>query len=113
MDIEMIRGDTQPIKFQILDGDGNVLKLDSTDELYFTMKKNYKKTDYVLQKRFSRNEITYQEGYYLFTLEHDDTAELKYGGYVYDIQLVSGTIVATIALGTITLTEEATFKANE
>lgn len=113
MDIEFIRGDTQPIKFQIKDNNGNVLKMEDSDELIFTMKKNYNKKEAILQKKLSNGSIQYNAGYYFITFSHDDTAKLKYGTYVYDIQLMSGDIVATVVLGTITLTQEVTHKENE
>lgn len=114
MDYEFIRGDTKIIGgFQLVDEEGNILKLDDTDELYFTVKKNSKKNDFVLQKRFSKGEIKYQNGVYYTILEHEDTAKLKYGAYEYDFQLVSGKFVKTPISGTITLTDEITHISNE
>lgn len=113
MDIEMIRGDTQAIKFQIKDNNGNVLKMDDSDELLFTIKKNYNTKNFILQKKLSESDITYKDGYYFITLDHEDTASCKYGTYVYDIQLMSNGIVATLILGTITLTQEVTHIENE
>lgn len=113
MDVEMIRGDTQPLKFQIKDNEGNILQMSAEDELIFTVKKNYNTKQTILQKKLSTNDITYKNGWYLFTLKHEDTANLKYGTYVYDIQLMSEGIVATLVLGTITLTQEVTHIENE
>ena len=113
MDIEMIRGDTQPLKFQVKDNNGNILKMDLGDELIFTIKKNYNTKEKILQKKLSDGSIYYESGYYFITLSHEDTANLKYGTYVYDIQLMSAGIVETLVLGTITLTEEVTHIENE
>ncbi len=113
MDIEFVRGDTQPLKFQVKDNKGNVLKMDSSDELIFTVKKNYNTKKVEIQKKLSDGSIRCDSGYYFITLLHKDTANLKYGTYVYDIQLMSGEIVSTLVLGTITLTEEATHIENE
>lgn len=113
MDIEFIRGDTKPLKFQVKDNKGNLLKMDSNDELIFTVKKNYNTKNAILQKKLSDGSIHYENGYYFITLAHEDTANLKYGTYVYDIQLMSDGIVATLILGTITLTEEVTYIENE
>lgn len=114
MDFEFVRGDTYSVKFQITDADKSVLVLEDGDELIFTMKTSYKTNKATLQKRLSKGEITATEdGYYHITFSHLDTAELKYGTYVYDIQLMSEDLVSTIALGSVTLTEEATFLANE
>lgn len=113
MDIEFVRGDTQPLKFQVKDNNGNVLKMDSSDELIFTIKKNYNTKQKILQKKLSDGGIHYNGGYYFITLNHEDTASLKYGTYVYDVQLMSDGIVATLVLGTITLTQEVTHIENE
>ena len=113
MDLEFVRGDTKPLKFQIKDNNGNILKMDSNDELLFTVKKNYNIKNAILQKKLSDGSIHYDSGYYFIALSHEDTANLKYGTYVYDIQLMSGEIVSTLVLGTITLTEEVTHIANE
>ena len=53
MDIEFIRGDTKPLKFQVKDSKGNLLKMDSNDELIFTIKKNYNTKNVILQKKLS------------------------------------------------------------
>lgn len=113
MDVELIRGDTQPLKFNITDAEGNPIELASGDELIFTMKKNYNTGNVILQKRLSTGDIQYEDESYKLVLTHTDTAELKYGTYVYDMQLMSGDLVATIAMGTITLNQEVTFITNE
>lgn len=111
-DFEFPRGDTCPVSFDITDKNGNELDLTSA-ELYFTLKKNYNTTSYILQKKKSTNEITVDGKKGSLVLTHNDTAELNYGKYVYDIQIKSGDYVKTLVLGTITLTNESTFKANE
>ena len=68
---------------------------------------------YIIQKRLSRGDIEVNGTKLSFVLTHNDTAELKYGEYVYDIQFLSGDYVKTLVRGTITLTEEATHKSNE
>lgn len=113
MDFEFIRGDTFSFKFKLVDSADNILKLTGEDELYFTVKNNYNQTNIVLQKRYSNGDIVNKGDYYFITLGHEDTAKLKYGSYVYDIELVSGELVKTLILGNIELTDEVTFKANE
>ena len=111
-DFEFPRGDTCPISFDITDSSGNALDLSSA-EVYFTMKKSYATQNYILQKKKSTGGITFDDTKGTLVLEHNDTAELNYGNYVYDIQIKSGNYVKTLALGTITLTNESTWKANE
>lgn len=112
IDFEFPRGDTCPISFDITDSEGNELDL-STSEIYFTMKNNYNTTSYIVQKKKSLGGITVNGKQGSLVLTHDDTAELNYGKYVYDIQIKSGTYVKTLAIGQITLTNESTFKSNE
>ena len=111
-DFEFPRGDTTPVSFELTDSSGNELDFSSA-EVYFTMKKSYATQNYVLQKKKSTGDITFEGNKGTLVLEHNDTAELKYGNYVYDIQIKSGSYVKTLALGTITLTNESTWKANE
>lgn len=112
-DIEFPRGDTCPISFVLEDNSGKILLPGTGDELYLTLKKNYGKSDAILQKRFSRGDFIIQDGIISCIFSHSDTAELKYGTYYYDIELISGDCVRTVILGTITLTNEATWLSNE
>jgi hypothetical protein len=111
-DFEFPRGDTCPISFTLTDSEGSPLDL-STSEIYFTMKKSYSTQDYILQKKKSTYGITVDGNKCALILSHNDTAQLSYGNYVYDIQVKSGDYVKTLVLGTITLTNESTWKANE
>ena len=94
------RGDTIPLSFDLTDKNGNPLNLDD-------------KSDYIFQKRYSKGTIEMNGTNASLILEHNDTAELKYGEYVYDIEFLSGDYVKTLVRGTITLTEESTHKSNE
>lgn len=112
MDIEFTRGDTQFFKFQIKDGEGNPIQLTSEDKVYFTVKQNANSEDILIQKRYS-DDIQYSEGYFNFVLNSEDTSDLAYGTYNYDIELKSGDYVKTLGQGIITLTEEITFRSDE
>lgn len=111
-DFEFPRGDTCPVSFELTDSAGNALNMDSA-EIYFTMKKNYKTQEYILQKRYSAGEITVEDTTASFVLGHYDTGNLDFGSYVYDIQFVSGDLVSTLIKGEINLTDEATWIDNE
>lgn len=114
MDLEFIRGDTQVIKFPLMDKNENRVKLTENDNLYFTVKQNSNSEDVLIQKRYPES-INYDDtsGYYFFTIESEDTSEMPYGTYSYDIELKSGTFVKTLGSGSITLTEEVTFRGDE
>jgi len=112
MDFEFRRGDTQFIRFKLKDASGEPLQLDLTDRMYFTVKTDANSTKVLLQKKFP-DDITYDDGYYVFTITSADTSDLAYGDYQYDIEVKSGDVVKTIGDGTITLTEEITHRRDE
>lgn len=112
MDLEFTRGDTQFLKFQLKDGFENVISPTSEDNIYFTVKQNQNSSKALIQKKYPES-IEYTDGYFNFTLNSDDTSDLPYGTYMYDIELKSGDYVKTLGFGTITLTEEITNKEDE
>ncbi len=112
-DFEFPRGDTCPITFELIDSNKQIIQLSNSGEIYFTMKKNYNTTNYILQKRYSLGEITHTDNKYSLMLHSGDTAKLNYGSYVYDICVKSGDLTITVCKGQITLTNEATFISNE
>lgn len=114
MDFEFTRGDTFLFKFKLKDKNGVEITLNPTDKLYFTVKKNSKSTDRLIQKTTPSGIVYGEDGYYHITIESDDTATLDYGGYEYDIELKTASgVVKTLILGNITLTDEITFKGDE
>lgn len=109
-DIEFTRGDTCPLKFKLTDENKNVLTLTGADELYFTVKDNYNTSTVKLQKKYSTGGIVQEEdGSYKLIITADDTDDWNYGSYVFDIEVVSGNYTKTIAIGTLTITNEVTF----
>ena len=113
MDFEFPRGDTFLFKFRLKDKNGEEIVLQAGDKLYFTVKKNAKSTDRIIQKT-TPSGITYDSGYYHITIDSNDTAEQNYGTYQYDIELKTASgVVKTLILGSITLTDEITFKGDE
>lgn len=115
MDFEFTRGDTQILKFRIEDFNGNVCELDDGDKLYFTVKKSANSKKVVFQKRLDSG-IVYSddEGYYYINIGSADTAGLDYGTYGFDLQIKTvGGIVKTLLIGSMTLSEEYTYKEDE
>jgi hypothetical protein len=112
-DISIIRGDTEGLFFT-LTSKGNVPIMGITEEIYWTMKKSYKASEAILQKKWSDGDILFTaNGQGQIILEHDDTAQLPYGTYVYDIQFKSKDYVCTVIEGELELTDESTHKINE
>lgn len=112
MDLEFTRGDTQILRFQLKDAEDNLIELTVSDNLYFTVKQNQNSEDVLIQKKFP-TDIEYSDGYYNIVISSEDTSDLAYGTYQYDIELKSGDYVKTLGFGTITLTDEITHRRDE
>lgn len=115
VDIEFPRGDTFVYGFHLVDKNKQPVNIDDNEtEIYFTVKKNQNTPEVIFQKRFTRDEIKLDsDGLYYLVINADDTNQLKYGTYGYDVTIKSGEFVSTQIIGTITLTTEYTHKANE
>lgn len=114
MDFEFTRGDTKVFKFKLIDKNGEELSLSDADKLFFTVKKTASSKNITFQKTLNNGIELKDDGYYYVTIKPDDTSDLSYGDYGYDIEIKTSTgIVKTLILGTITLTEEYTFKGDE
>lgn len=111
--MELIRGDTLKLKFQRKNKSGEVITT-KPDFLFFTVKSSYYSKDYLFQKRLDRDiSFSEEDYYYRFTIDPKDTDNLSYGSYVYDIEVITGDVVKTIAKGNLKITEEVTFAENE
>ena len=114
MDLEFTRGDTKVFKFKLTDKNGELLTLTPADKIYLTVKKDTNSKAVIFQKRIGNGIELKEDGYYYVTIYPDDTNELPYGQYGYDLEIKTGTgIVKNLVVGTITLTEEYTFKGDE
>ena len=105
--ISFKRGDTYAFKFQRLDAEDNVIEIVSQN-MWFTVKKNYNTTDKILQKTLEDGIVFDENFYYHVLINSVDTRDLKYGDYVYDIQVENNGVVSTIAIGQFTLEQEVT-----
>lgn len=111
LSIIMPRGDKRLFKFCIRAGE--TLQTDM-DEIYFTVKNTFRASNYIFQKRLTLGEITLgEDNYYHSSIDPSDTDELDYGVYKFDIEIIRGTEIKQTAVGTLTLTDEATFASNE
>lgn len=98
--ITITRGDTASFSISITDASGAAYEPQEGDTVTFTVKKSTKTDDILIQKTGTAVQ-----------LEHEDTADLKYGTYVYDVQLTyaSGAIDTFIGPADFVVTEEVTF----
>lgn len=112
MDLELTRGDTKFYRFKIKDKIGNSVQLSEKDRLYFTVKENQDSTKVIIQKTYPKD-IKCSNGYFIFELSSDDTADLETKTYQYDIELKTDKYIKTLGFGTITLTGEITHRGDE
>ena len=114
MRIIMPRGDLYPVSFQIYETEDDITHIDFT-QIYMTCKKSNKDRIPLFQKSLSSGSITkVSDGQYQFMIEPEDTNNLQFGEYDFDIELINDNprIKQTIT-GTIRLSEETTWAVNE
>lgn len=108
--IEIIRGDTNKFSFIRKDAEGETIP-QQADAIYFTVKESWTTQEYLIQKTLL--DMTFTDGKYEFTIEPEETDNLEYGTYVYDLEVIQEGYKQTISRGTFKITEEATFATNE
>lgn len=79
-DISIIRGDSAIFEITITDKDKNIYTPTSDDTVTFTVKENTRSNAIVFQKPVVNGKIV---------IDPKDTEDLRYGKYVYDVQLVT------------------------
>ncbi len=108
LSISMPRGDIRTVQINITGADDIEI-----NEIYFTVKQSFISGQVLFQKRLSSGEIeSLGNGTYQLTIEAADTNPLKFGGYVFDIQIVGDGLKETTT-GKLFLTEEATYASDE
>lgn len=96
--ISMSRGDTISLDVNITDSDGNDYVLQQGEELIFSAKRNANDKDYAIPPKKLVGKT--------LNLESEDTYDLDFGTYLYDIQLISGDRSNTIIKPTELIIEE-------
>ena len=99
--ITLTRGDTFKTVIVIKNQDGVVYQLQDGDVVRFAMKKKYKDEKPLLVKILDNEDL-------LLELTPEDTKNLNYGDYVYDIEITlsNGEVYTFIDKATLRLTEE-------
>lgn len=93
--ISFPRGDTFSFVIEITTEDGLPYELKENDKLVFSVKKTSKQKEFLIKKEIDSSLTV--------TLNHEDTSNLPFGTYVYDVQLTSD------VYGTKTLIEPTNF----
>ena len=113
MRIAMARGDIHYERFVIANPDGTQAEIDF-DKVYFTVKKSFKETRYIFQKKLSDGTIEkLSPGDYQVKITPEDTAGMPFGNYVFDIQVQFGDTIKQTFPGEFAILNEATYPENE
>ncbi len=113
MMIRMPRGDIRLVRFVIEDPDHKTTRVDFS-EIYFTVKKTTRDKPFLFQKKLTNNEIVkLDHGDYQLRIEPEDTNELAYGNYKFDVQLEYENEIKETFVGDFIITEEVTYAENE
>lgn len=108
--IKVTRGDTLPLKFQRKDADGEII-MDTPEAMHLTVKTDWNTATALVEKSLSDMTMD-AEGEWHVVIEPEDTENLAYGTYVFDIEVITAEYIATIAKGELRLTEESTWPTN-
>ena len=101
--IKLTRGDTARLTVPIINlANNGEYTMESGDILYFTVKKTAKDIDFLFQKSVT--------GSNLIHIRPEDTADLSFGKYKYDVQLTTATgdVYTVIEPSTFEVMEEIT-----
>lgn len=83
--LSFIRGDSCPLKLKINDVEGISVPKEDLRDLYLTCRKsNTKYSEIIFQKNI--NDFGYENEYYFINIEPQDTQELPYDTYNFDIE---------------------------
>lgn len=84
--IRMTRGDSEAIKVTVKDTLGNIIPLITGDTVYFTVRENLLNPTKIIEKVIT----DFDDGKAVINIHPQDTNNLRFSTYVYDIQLNLG-----------------------
>ena len=105
--ISMTRGDSEAIKVTVKDTLGDVIPLVTGDTIYFTVRESMLDTTKIIEKIITE----FDDGKALININPQDTNNLRFVAYVYDIQLTkeNGTVKTIIPPSQLMITGEVTY----
>lgn len=80
-EIKLTRGDTARLTVDLEDDSGQAYSVQNDDVVTFTVKKNYEDAEPLIQKKVTGTNV--------FHIKPEDTKELAFGKYKYDVQLTT------------------------
>ena len=110
--IKMARGDVFSFSFGLyIDG---VLSTEEMDNVYFTVKNSHYTHDPLFQKKTSDGSIAGDtHGSYTVMINPEDTDNLDFGEYEFDIEVVKRPGIKRTFMGTLLICPEVTHRDNE
>jgi len=109
MNIEMVRADQFPVSFKIKNKNDNTY-ITEVDDMYITFReKPYETSPILFQKTLDDITFDPETNKWRFLIKKEDTKDLPYGKYGYDIEITKGELIKT-KTGTLTITDEYTME---
>ena len=100
--IEIVRGEKLPVEFSLVNEEGE--SITNVDDITITCRKlPYEDSPILFQKKFS--DVILENNKYIFTILEEDTKDLNYGSYGYDIKITDGDLIQKF-VGEIIIKEE-------
>lgn len=111
--IEFIRGDTLPFKTKICLNDETAIATEDIDTLLITGRSKTSKTSPIIFQKTLEDVTIDQDGYLHAVIEPEDTQELSYGDYYFDIEITLNTGYRKSRLYQFKITEETSIHEGE
>lgn len=106
--LKFVRGDTCSLKVKLtLDGDG-VIQIGDIDTIFITCRQKPDKNSDILFQKTKEDIVIDQDAFLHFQFDPDDTENLYYGLYYFDIEITLTSGYRKTKLYTFELTEETT-----
>ena len=105
--ISMTRGDSEMIKVTVKDTLGNIIPLVTGDTIYLTVRESMLSPTRIIEKIVTE----FDDGQAFIIINPEDTNNLRFTSYVYDIQLTkeNGSVKTIITPSNFTITGEVTY----
>lgn len=85
--IEIRRGTTKEIVIALAYETGSEYKIEDTDTLIFGVKTSVNQKEYIFSRTVDKTAYSAQNGGYLIQIQPEDTANMLFGDFVYDVGL--------------------------
>lgn len=112
MDISFVRGDTFAFKVNVFLYNKTILTSDDVESIFITVRKEPTSLCEIIFQKTIDN-ITFEDGYINCTFLPQDTQNLPYGKYYFDIEITLKNGYRKSKLYNFTITEETTIHEDE